>query len=202
MKTVLGPLKVVVTVLIMFLGTTVMAQTVVEGTTTTKTIDAGEVQRKIIDAGKVQTLSPGAIQQIDKPAVKRLDLPDCDIAGKLKDVRHTWRRKGLSGYISYNGIGFKIALINKGTKKFIGDIPIRVRAIKKSEQRLLKEENYMLRNLNIQNDYWVQTQNMRISFSYESDERQDIEVILDVDPNNTFKEAQRFRGNNRDVVHW
>ena len=200
MKTILGSLKVVVTVLIIFLGTTVMAQTVVGGTTTT--IDAGEVQRKTIDAGKVQTLSPGAVQQIDKPAVKRLDLPEYDLAGKLKDVRHKYKTRRISGNIIYTGLSFKIAVINKGTKNITWPVTVNIRAIKRSNQTLFKEERHNLTNLDIRNDYWVETQSMHISFSYPADERQDIELILDIDPNNTCKEAQRFRGNNRDVVHW
>jgi len=190
MKTILNSLKVVVTVSIMFFGTTVMAQTVVGGTTTTETIDAGEVQRKTIDAGKVQTLSPGAVQQIDKPAVKRLDLPEYDI--KISPMKLRGIRTGpMSNKVKK--VKYIIKAINKGTKTASG-INIKVTVYNKETKTLLGEKTFSESSA-IRPDLWTVFNERVVELNREAS-KDKIKVKIVADPGNRYRESRANRLNN------
>ena len=154
-------------------------------------------------------------QQVDKPPVKKLDIPNIDIAGQLKIVGFAYKRKTAVTIFypkpifhptRFRGIKFQISLMNKGKLNVTRNVPIRVRVLNAQNQTLIKEENHLLRNVNIRNDYFTTTPviviNFRLDVNGAPSTINDVKLIVDVDPNNTFREARRHRGNNRCVVTW
>jgi len=150
--------------------------------------------------GPIQSTTPSMkYQTIKKPPVKRLDIPEYDIAGELRNV--IIKSKGLTRLLKY-----KIAIINKGTHKNSRNmsIPFKTRIINVLDQTLIIEEEGFLQT-DLRNDYWVVSKQIIIVFYLRGTTAQtnnDLKVIWDIDPDNTFNEAQKFRGNNRCVVTW
>jgi len=153
-------------------------------------------------------------QQVDKPPVKKLDIPNIDIAGQLKivgfayytNMSHTFYPKPITHPARFRGIKFQISLMNKGKLNVTRNVPIRVRVLNAQNQTLIKEENHLLRNVNIRNDYFTTTPviviNFRLDVNGAPSTINDVKLIVDIDPNNSFREARRHRGNNRCEAHW
>ena len=146
-------------------------------------------------------------QQVDKPPVKRLDIPDWDLAGELRNmhIMKKTRRAGFKKYRYINGLRFKVALMNKGKRKGSKDVPIKVTVLNVTNNTLIKQESHLMRRLNIRNDYWELTPDIIVQFRLSpttASSMNDVKLIVDIDPRNTFGEAQRHRGNNRCVATW
>lgn len=142
-------------------------------------------------------------QQVDKPPVQRLDIPDYDLAGDLRIQRVDTSRK------NQTSIHFQLALMNKGKQNYINDgVQIKVRLINVLNQTQFKCIQYPWSGPAIVNDYWkVEDVPRYIMFDQTKDRGaprtiNDVKMIVDIDPRNTFGEEQRHRGNNRCVVTW
>ena len=142
-------------------------------------------------------------QHVDKPPVKKLDIPDYDIAAEFR-LDSVEKLKA-----SHNGkhriiIRYQIALMNKGSKTITRAIPIKIRLINTSNNTLFRDQNSFWNGSEVRTDYWAVGDITRIDFRQDVDgaphEIRDVKLILDVDPDNTFKEARQHRGNNRCVV--
>jgi len=139
-------------------------------------------------------------ESVDKPPVRTLDIPDVDIAGDLRIVETRWR--GQSMYIYYN-----LALMNKGKRNIEGRVQYRIRLIYVPTRTLFKETNKYWHGPTIRTDYWVLPDRTgRIIFEKGAEgapsELKDVKMIVDIDPDNTFGEAQRYRENNRCIATW
>ncbi len=141
-------------------------------------------------------------QQVDKPPVKTLDIPDWDLAGEMRNLE-----------IERCGIGnqqlrilFKLALMNKGKLKGSKDIPLKITLLNVTNNTLIKQDNHFLKRQTIRNDMWELTEEyMGTIFRLGPTTAlsiNDVKLIVDIDPRNTFGEEQRHRGNNRCEAHW
>jgi len=144
-------------------------------------------------------------QQMDKPPVKRLDVPDWDLAGELRNLKfHYWKKPPTYKKI-FNGFTFRIALMNKGKLNITRHIPVRVTVLNITNNTIIKRDNHLIRNQTISNSYWNLTPEIFAEFvlcSKTASKVNDVKLIVDIDPTNVFKEAQRHRGNNRCVATW
>jgi hypothetical protein len=144
-------------------------------------------------------------QQVDKPPVKTLDIPDWDLAGELRNMRFHYVKVGPTYRKVFSGFKFKIALMNKGKLQGSKDIPVKVTVLNMTNNTLIKEENHVIRGQNIRNNMWELTPDILAKFvlcSKTASTVGDVKLIVDIDPQNTFKEARRHRGNNRCEAHW
>ena len=144
-------------------------------------------------------------QQVDKPPVKTLDIPDYDLAGDLKILSvHEW----MGGEMIH--IDYKVALINKGKRNITSStnsVLIRVRLINVLNQIEIYTESYYWDGPAIKQDYWTLQKTEGTAAFYKDRDGaprtiNNIKMIVDIDPNNRFGEAQRFRGNNRCIATW
>ncbi len=140
-------------------------------------------------------------QQVDKPPATKLDIPDYDIAGQLNGVE-------VKRYGDWTRIFYQLELMNKGTQT-VGPkcIQIRARLINVLTQTIITEWFHTWSGPDLRNDYWsVEKWKKYIDYSKKSPGApstiNDVKLIVEVDPNNTFREDQRFRGNNRCVATW
>jgi len=144
-------------------------------------------------------------QRVDKPPVKRLDVPDWDLAGELRNLKfHYWKKPPTYKKI-FNGFTFRIALMNKGKLNITRHIPVRVTVLNITNNTIIKRDNHLIRNQNISNSHWQLTPEIFAEFvlcSQTASKVNDVKLIVDIDPTNVFKEAQRHRGNNRCVATW
>ena len=143
-------------------------------------------------------------QQMDKPPVKTLDIPDYDLAAELRI--ESWHKS-----IPQNGkrtitIDYRVALMNKGKKKVTRDIPYRIRKINATNQTLFEDHTYHWDGdvSRINHEFWTverpRTTDVRTNSGGAPDSINDVKMIVDIDPNNTFGEDRNDRGNNRCVV--
>lgn len=141
-------------------------------------------------------------QQVDKPPVKTLDIPDWDLAGQLRNLEIDYPGAGTK----HPRITFKLALMNKGKLKGSKDIPLKITLLNVTNNTLIRQDNEFLKRQTIRNDMWTLTENyIRIMFRKgptTASSINDVKLIVDIDPRNTFGEAQRHRGNNRCVATW
>lgn len=157
----------------------------------------------------IQTTVPTReYQQIDKPPVKTLDIPDWDLAGELRNVDRMFITRGgaFKKHKVFNGLKFKLALMNKGKLKGSKDIPYKVTVLNVTNNTVIKQENHSLRRQTIRNDMWTLTDEWIYAVftlgSTTASSLGDVKLIVDIDPQNTFGEEQRHRGNNRCEAHW
>jgi len=195
--------------LIFFTGTAFSAQVAGKTSTQTAPIQSNTQTAPLPSKTKTVTLpsTTREYQQVNKPPVKTLDIPDYDLAGELRieGVRYQkYSNKNKTSVI----IDFRVALMNKGKKNVRSNVPYRVRLINATNQTLCKE--YMCdwnRNVSdIKHDYWTVERQRTTGFTLDLGGAphtiKDLKMIVDIDPNNTFGEAQRFRGNNRCIATW
>ena len=163
-------------------------------TSTTRTL-SGQTTTQTVP---LQTIEPSMeYQRVDKPPVKTLDIPNYDIAGEIRNVN--FMRDIAADGTESNRLSFQLALINQGKRKFTGDIPVKLRGINDLNNTLFREENPVLRNLDIKNDYWIVnwvTLHFTIGVNGAPHDIKDVRLIVDIDPNNTLHEAQKYRRNN------
>jgi len=146
-------------------------------------------------------------QQVDKPPVQKLDIPDWDLAGELRNM--TIVRKTVGGAFNrhkvLNGFKFQLALMNKGKLQGKKAVLVKVTAMNITNNTLIKEESHVLRGQEIRNDMWKLSPYIEINFRFGSQTAEsinDVKLIVVIDPDNTFGEAQSDRGNNRCVATW
>ena len=144
-------------------------------------------------------------QQVNKPPVKTLDIPDYDLAGELRiDSAQTKKVGSLKKVYIY----YRVALMNKGKKKVARDVWYRVRMINTTNQTSFRDfkVKWLGDSSVISNDYWriEGSHNLWFYLDYDGTPHtiNDVKMIVDIDPDNTFGEAQRFRGNNRCIATW
>ena len=174
--------------------TTVPAGNVLPGATTTT-------------APLPSTAPARTYQQVEKPPVYHLDIPEYDLAGKLSDVRFKKRNQFNA---SKDQIHFKISLKNYGkTQVDRQTIPIKIRLINTATNTILEERRVgnKIEEGSIGSQYWVITTPeravwFRMGESPAPGTLNELKLIVDIDPDNTFHEAQRHRGNNRCVASW
>jgi hypothetical protein len=142
-------------------------------------------------------------QQVDKPPAQKLDIPKCDLAGRVVNVRIDY---GLN-----DKIFFQVELKNNGTRKIAKrtNIPIKYRLVNTANNSLVQEREFLVSSDQQDLDplYWVRmAPEVMVAFSFGRGTAPkkigDLKLIVDIDPDNTFKEAQRHRGNNRCVASW
>jgi hypothetical protein len=146
-------------------------------------------------------------QQVDKPPAKKLDIPEYDLAGKLSEVRFKKRTKL---YHNMDRILFKVSLKNHGTRRIPAGklIPIRTRLINTGTDTIIYNKTNRMSNddFNLKSEYWVEmpetTVRLKLGDPPAPETLNDLKLIVDVDPDNTYHEAQRHRGNNRCVATW
>ena len=148
-------------------------------------------------------------QQMDKPPVQMetLDIPDWDLAGELRNVDTISKIIGnVNKRRVFNGLRFKLALMNKGKQQGSKDIPFKVTVLNVTNNTVIKQENHVLRRQTIRNDMWTLTDEwIPVLFTLgptTAPSLGDVKLIVDIDPRNTFGEEQRHRGNNRCEAHW
>jgi len=147
-------------------------------------------------------------QQVDKPPVQRLDIPDWDLAGELRNVDRLFKTKGgmFNKHKVFYGLRFKLALMNKGKLKGSKDIPYKVTVLNVTNNTVIKQDNNVLRHQTIRNEMWTLTDEwISVFFTLgptTAPSLGDVKLIVDIDPRNTFGEEQRHRGNNRCEAHW
>jgi len=147
-------------------------------------------------------------QQVDKPPVQKLDIPDWDLAGELRNVDRLFKTKGgmFNKHKVFNGLRFKLALMNKGKLKGSKDIPFKVTVLNVTNNTVIKQENHSIKRQTIRNDMWTLTDEwIFVVFGLgqtTAPSLGDVKLIVDIDPRNTFGEEQRHRGNNRCEAHW
>ena len=146
-------------------------------------------------------------QQVDKPPVKRLDIPDWDLAGELRNLRSV--RKTVGGawnrHKVFNGLKFQLALMNKGKLQGKKPVLVKMTVLNNTTNTLIKEKTQVIRGQDIRNNMWNLTPYMGINFRFNSttaSSLNDVKLIVDIDPRNIFGEAKRHRGNNRCVATW
>ena len=144
-------------------------------------------------------------QQVDKPPVKTLDIPDYDLAAEVRIERvHT--SKFIKDGKRTITIDYRVALMNKGKKKVTRDIPYRIRKINVTTQTLFNDHTYHWDGdvSRITHEFWTverpRTTIFRTNSGGAPDSINDVKMIVDIDPNNTFGEDRNDRGNNRCVV--
>lgn len=193
--------------LVLLTGTAFSAQ--VAGKTSTQTAPIQSSTQTTPLPSNTQTVplpsTSREYQQVDKPPVKKLDIPNWDLAGELRNMRFHYVKVGPTYRKVFSGLKFKIALMNKGKLQGVKDIPVKVTVLNISNNTLIKEENHVIRGQNIRNDYWELTPDILVKFvlcSKTASTLGEVKLIVDIDPNNTFKEARRHRGNNRCEAHW
>lgn len=192
--------------LVLLTGTAFSAQVAGKTSTQTAPIQSGTQTTPLPSNTQTVPLPSTSreYQQVDKPPVKRLDIPDWDLAGELRNMRFI-DHHNVWGHRSFLGLRFKVALMNKGKRKGSKDVPIKVTVLNVTNNTLIKQESHLMRRQNIRNDYWELTPDISIRFGLNSQTAStlnDVKLIVDIDPNNTFKEARRHRGNNRCEAHW
>lgn len=139
-------------------------------------------------------------QRIEKPPVRTLDLPDCDVAGEIRNVNFC-RDRSEDGRETHR-LTFQLALMNRGKKQIIADIPVKIRGVNNLNNTLFKVQDHVFQNMKLENNYW--TVNW-IDFVFilgvngAPVDIKNVKLIVEIDPNNTLHEEQRFRGNNRCV---
>jgi hypothetical protein len=144
-------------------------------------------------------------QQVDKPPVQKIDIPNWDLAGELRNVRFHYVKLPPAYRKKFSGFKFKIALMNKGKLQGAKDIPVKVTVLNMTNNTLIKEESHVIRGQNIRNNMWELTPDILAKFvlcSTTAPTVGDVKLIVDIDPQNTFGEEQRHRGNNRCEAHW
>lgn len=175
----------------------------------TTTVPAGKVL-----PGKTTTTVPlpsaapaREYQQVDKPPVKKIDIPEYDLAGKLSEVlfenRSSFKR-------SKDKIHFKTSLKNHGTKYIPAgtSIEIRIRLINTATDTIIYDNRTAFSNedFGLKSEYWVEMPQKTVWFkmgeSPAPETLNDLKLVVDVDPCKRFHEAQRHRGNNRCVASW
>ena len=141
-------------------------------------------------------------QQVDKPPVKTLDIPDWDLAGQLRNLE--FDRCGVGK--NQLRIKFRLALMNKGKLQGSKDIPLKITVLNVTNNTVIKQDKHFLRRQTIRNDMWELTEeSMGTIFRLgptTASSINDVKLIVDIDPRNTFGEAQRHRGNNRCIATW
>ena len=142
-------------------------------------------------------------QQVDKPPVKTLDIPDYDLAGELKILSvHEW----MGGKMIH--IDYKVALMNKGKRNITSfSVPIRVRLINVLNQTEIYTKSYYWDGPAIKQDYWTLQKTEGTAAFYKDKDGaphtiNDVKMIVDIDPDNKYKEDRSHRGNNRCVATW
>ena len=175
-------------------GKTSTTRTLPGQTSTTRTLPGQTTTQTV----PLQTIAPSMeYQHVDKPPVKTLDIPDYDIAGEIRNVNFM-RDIAADGKES-NRLSFQLALINHGKRKFTGDIPLKLRGINDLNNTLFSEEYPVLINQDIKNDYWIVnwvTLHFTLGANGAPHDIKDVRLIVDIDPNNTLHEAQKYRRNN------
>jgi hypothetical protein len=172
----------------------------------TTTVPAGKVLPG--ETTKTVPLPSGApareYQQVDKPPVKKLDIPEYDIAGRLADL-HFERHNLLTLII------FSIELKNNGKQRIRREspIPVQSRLINTANNSLIEKFTVAVTSpsKDLDSQYWVRmTPQVKAQVAFgrgnAPENLNDLKLIVDIDPDNTFKEAQRHRGNNRCVASW
>jgi len=193
--------------LIFFTGTAFSAQVAGKTSTQNAPIQSSTQTAPLPSKTKTVTLpsTTREYQQVDKPPVKRLDIPNYDLAGDLRIARVYTSRASRNGKHRII-IEYRVALMNKGKKRVYRTVRYRVRLINVTNQTLIKEVTCPWRGSDIKNDYWTVEPPKSTSFRQDTGGAphtiNDVKMIVDVDPGNTFKEARRHRGNNRCVATW
>ena len=125
-------------------------------------------------------------QRIEKPPVRNVNF----CRDRSEDGRETHR------------LTFQLALMNRGKKQIIADIPVKIRGVNNLNNTLFKVQDHVFQNMKLENNYW--TVNW-IDFVFilgvngAPVDIKNVKLIVEIDPNNTLHEEQRFRGNNRCV---
>ena len=136
-------------------------------------------------------------QSVDKPPVKTLDIPDCDLVGEIRNVNF-FRDRSADGRET-NRVGFHLALKNEGKAQVKGDVPLKVRLVNNATDTQFREEDLVLRNQDIKNDYWIVNW-IEVRFIRGSQGApyrfEDVKLIVDIDPGSTLEDDRRCRANN------
>ena len=173
----------------------------------TTTLPAGKVLPG--ETTKTVPLPSGApakeYQQVDKPPVKKLDIPEYDLAAKLHDTKVVNRTITTVGKHTLTILSFNVALKNNGTKPIEPgkQIPIRIELVNREDNTLIEQEVISAKNdgTAIDQRHWV-VLSPRMEYGLKVGTIQYVKLIVDVDPDNTFHEANRHRGNNHCVASW
>jgi hypothetical protein len=175
---------------------------------TTTTVPAGKVV-----PGQTTSTTPlpskapvREYQQVDKPPAKKLDIPEYDLAAKLHDTKVVNRSiTTITGKHTLTILSFNLALKNNGTKPIEPgkQIPIRIELVNREDNTLIQQEVISAKNdgTAIDQRHWV-VLSPRMEYGLKVGTIQYVKLMVDVDPDNTFQEANRHRGNNRCVASW
>ncbi len=174
---------------------------------TTTTVPAGKVV-----PGQTTTIAPlpstapaREYQQVDKPPAKKIDIPEYDLAAKLHDTKVVNRTITTVGKHTLTILSFNVALKNNGTKPIEPgkQIPIRIELVNREDNTLIEQEVISAKNDDtaIDHRHYV-VMSPRMEYGLKVGTIQYVKLIVDVDPDNTFHEANRHRGNNRCVASW
>jgi hypothetical protein len=146
-------------------------------------------------------------QQVDPPPIKKTDIPEYDLAGKFSDIRV--QKKSCAG--CWTHIFFRVSLKNQGTHRISASthIPISIRLINRTTDTIIRDYRVNIINTNsaLTSEHWVVMEDeQEICFylgkSPAPETISEVKLIVDIDPDNAYKEAQRHRGNNRCVASW
>lgn len=165
----------------------------------TTTVPAGKVlPEKTTTTVPLPSTAPAReYQQVDKPPIKRLDIPEYDLAVEFKILE-------ISGGDRYKNIRFVVMLKNHGKKTITSDklIPVKTMVINTETNVLIDERTQYLQSdkKDLRSEHWVYMLPVQLLTVYY--ELKNIKLIVDVDPDNTYKEPRSHRGNNRYVVSW
>lgn len=164
----------------------------------TTTVPAGKVapEQTTTTAPLPSTAPAREYQQVDKPPAKKVDIPEYDLAAKLKITKISGNR--------VKKIRYAIMLKNHGRKTIQcnTNIKVKTRVINIQTNALIQEMTQFVKNgqKDLRSEHWVYMQPVLLVKVYS--DLNDAKLIVDVDPDNTYHEAQRHRGNNRCVATW
>jgi hypothetical protein len=174
----------------------------------TTTVPAGKVlMEKTTTTVPLPSATPAReYQQIDKSPVKKIDIPEYDLAANLYNTRVVNRSiTTITGKHTLTILSFNVALKNNGTKPIERgkQIPIRIELVNREDNTLIEQEVISAQNDDtaIDHRHYV-VMSPRMEYGLKVGTIQYVKLIVNVDPDNTFKEAQRHRGNNRCVASW
>lgn len=135
------------------------------------------------------TIPSTEYQSIDKPSVKKLDIPDYDIA--IRAIK-LYLHKDTKDY-KIASIKYRISAINKGTKNAPGmDVKITIYNI---ETNTLRGEDSFHVNQEIRHDLWTDL-NERVLELNQAERFSKIKVKIEADPSNRYGESRENRLNN------
>ncbi|MCF8066968.1 MAG: hypothetical protein K9L30_00125 [Desulfobacterales bacterium] len=141
-------------------------------------------------------------QQVDKPPVKKLeDIPNWDLAVEFRDTRLTYHQNATSHFRFY------LAIMNKGTRSGVRDIPVLITILNVTNNTLIREITTSIEQQDIRNNVWRVTPLFHITFLTGEERNKprsinDVKIVVEIDPQNTFGEARSDRRNNRCVATW